>query len=65
MNDFSGTWCLTNAPNQNGDLWVKVTKGQKVKIMNPAGNYWRGRVFATVEEFRKVYKEAKCKRSLK
>lgn len=58
MNDFSGTWCLTNAPKQNGDLCVEVTKEQQVHIMDPAGKYWRGKSFATVEEFRKAFKEA-------
>lgn len=59
MNDFSGTWCLTNAPKQNGDLWVEITEDQQVIVMDPAGEYWRGREFATVEAFRKAYKAAK------
>lgn len=59
MKDKTGVWCLPNAPRQNGDLWVEVTKDQKVKVMNPAGKWWRGRVFATVEDFYQVFKEAK------
>ena len=54
---MNGTYCIPNAPNQNGDLWVKVT-GNIVKVMNPAGSFWRGKTF-TVEEFRKVFKEEK------
>jgi len=54
----AGAWCIPNAPKQNGDLWVNVTADQKVEVMNPAGTWWRGKVFATVEEFRQVFKEA-------
>jgi hypothetical protein len=54
-----GTWCIVDAPKQNGDLWVEVTKDQQVKVMNPAGHWWRGKVFATVEDFWKAFKEAK------
>jgi hypothetical protein len=51
------TYCIPNAPHQNGDLWVKVAKN-KVTVMNPAGAWWRGKTF-TVEEFRAIFKEAK------
>lgn len=54
---MSEVYCIPNAPHQNGDLWVEVT-GNTVKIMDPAGRWWRGKTF-TVEEFRKVFKEAK------
>jgi hypothetical protein len=54
---MSETYCIVNAPKQNGDLWVEVV-GDTVKVMNPAGKFWRGRTF-TIEEFRKVFKEAK------
>ena len=50
-------YCIPNAPKQNGDLWVEVV-GDTVKVMNPAGSFWRNKTF-TVEEFRKVFKEAK------
>ncbi len=55
----TGAWCIPNAPKQNGDLWVEVTEDQQVKVMNPAGAWWRGKVFATVEEFQQVYLKAK------
>lgn len=54
----AGAWCITNAPKQNGDLWVWVTKDQQVQVMDPAGAWWRGKVFATLEEFKKVFEEA-------
>ena len=50
-------YCITDAPKQNGNLWVEVT-GDTVKVMNPAGTFWRGKVF-TIAEFRKVFKESK------
>lgn len=50
------TYCIPNAPKQRGDLWVEVTE-DTVKIMDPAGAFWRGRTF-TFEEFRKVFIEA-------
>lgn len=53
-----GAWCLPNAPKQNGDLWVWVTQDQQVQVMNPASKWWRDQEFATLEEFRKVFKEA-------
>ena len=49
-------YCILNAPKQNGDLWVKVTRN-KVKVMDPAGSWWRGRSF-TLDEFKKLIKEA-------
>lgn len=58
MSDLTGVWCIPNVPKQNGDLWVEVTKDQQVKVMNPAGRWWRGKVFATVQEFQQVFKEA-------
>ena len=54
---MSEVYCIPNAPMQNGDLWIEVT-GDAVKVMNPAGAWWRGRTF-TVEEFRKVFKDEK------
>lgn len=51
------TYCIPNAPKQNGALWVEVTDN-KVKVMNPAGAYWRGKEF-TIEEFRKALKDSK------
>jgi hypothetical protein len=45
-------YCIPNAPRQNGDLWVEVN-GDLVRVMDPAGSYWRGRTF-TLEEFRKL-----------
>ena len=53
----AGAWCIPNAPHQHGDLWVEVTEDQLVTVMNPAGNWWRGKTF-TVEQFRQVLKEA-------
>ncbi len=50
-------YCIPNAPKQNGDLWVEVV-GDTVKVMNPAGLFWRDKTF-TIEEFRRVFKEAK------
>jgi hypothetical protein len=50
-------YCIPNPPKQHGDLWVKVT-GNNVTVMNPAGAWWRGKTF-TLEEFRKVFKDAK------
>jgi hypothetical protein len=55
----AGAWCVSNAPHQNGDLWVEVSENQQVRVMNPAGTWWRGRVFATVQEFQQVFKDAK------
>jgi len=40
-------------------LWVEVSEDQQVRVMNPAGTWWRGRVFATVQEFQQVFKDAK------
>ena len=51
------TYCIPNAPKQHGDLWVEVTDNQ-VKVMDPAGSWWRGKTF-TLEEFRQVFKDAK------
>ncbi len=51
------TYCIPNAPRQRGDLWVEVTNNT-VKVMDPAGAFWRGKTF-TIEEFRKAFKEAK------
>ena len=54
--ELDGVYCIPNAPKQHGDLWVEVT-GDSVKVMNPAGTFWRGRTF-TIEGFRKVFKES-------
>lgn len=54
---MSEVYCIPNAPKQHGDLWVKVTDN-KVKVMDPAGAWWRNREF-TLEEFQQVFKEAK------
>ena len=51
---MDGVYCIPNAPRQNGDLWIEVV-GDVVKVMNPAGNYWRDKTF-TIEEFRKELK---------
>jgi hypothetical protein len=48
-------YCIPRAPKQNGDLWVKVSKGGKVTVMNPAGAFWRNRTF-TLDEFRAIFK---------
>ena len=53
-----GAWCIPDAPKQHGDLWVWVTEDQQVRVLNPAGAWWRDRVFATLEDFRKVFQEA-------
>jgi hypothetical protein len=58
MKAIAGVWCFPNAPKQNGDLWVEITKDQLVKVMNPAGRWWRGKTF-TVEEFYNVLVQAK------
>jgi hypothetical protein len=50
------TYCIPNAPKQRGDLWVEVTE-DKVKVLNPAGAFWRDKTF-TLEEFRKVFMKA-------
>ena len=50
------TYCIPNAPKQRGDLWVEVTE-DTVKVMDPAGAFWRGKTF-TLEEFRKVFMDA-------
>jgi hypothetical protein len=55
----AGAWCVPNAPRQNGALWVEVSEDQQVRVMDPAGAWWRGKVFATVQEFRQVFKDAK------
>ena len=47
-------YCIPNAPKQNGDLWVRVVRN-RVKVMNPAGAYWRDRTF-TIEEFKAALK---------
>ena len=54
---MKNVFCIHNAPRQTGDLWVKVEDGT-VKVMDPAGTWWRGKTF-TVEEFCKVFKETK------
>jgi hypothetical protein len=54
---MTDTFCIPNAPRQNGDLWVEIV-GKTVKVMNPAGAYWRGKTF-TFEEFQKALQEAK------
>lgn len=49
---LNGTYCIKNAPHQRGDLWVRVQNG-KVFILEPAGHWWRHKVF-TVREFREI-----------
>lgn len=53
---MSEVYCIPNAPKQHGSLWVEVKDG-KVKVMNPAGAFWRGKEF-TLDEFRKIFKES-------
>ena len=53
---MSEIYCITNAPHQHGDLWVEVSE-TTVKVLNPAGAWWRGKTF-THEEFCNVFKEA-------
>jgi hypothetical protein len=48
-------YCIHNAPRQNGDLWIKVI-GDTVKVMNPAGIFWRNKTF-TIQEFRQIFKK--------
>jgi hypothetical protein len=50
-------YCIPNAPNQNGDLWVKVVRN-RVVVLDPAGEWWRGKKF-TIEQFRSIFKEVK------
>ena len=50
-------YCLVDAPMQHGDLWVAVS-GDTVRVLDPAGAWWRGRSF-TQEEFRAAYAQAK------
>lgn len=49
-----GVYCIKDAPNQHGDLWVEVTLDLKVKVLDPAGAWWRGRIF-TMQEFREIF----------
>lgn len=49
-------YCIPNAPKQNGDLWVKVSKRGRVTVMEPAGAFWRGKSF-TLDEFRVILKK--------
>jgi hypothetical protein len=49
-------WCIPNAPKQHGDLWVELTDDNIVKVMNPAGSYWRGKTF-TLEQFKQELKD--------
>jgi len=48
-------YCIPNAPHQNGDLWVKVVRN-RVIVMDPSGNWWRGKTF-TIAEFRAIFKK--------
>lgn len=50
-------YCISNAPKQHGDLWVEVI-GDTVKVMDPAGLFWRNKTF-TIEEFRELLRELK------
>jgi hypothetical protein len=50
-------YCIPNAPRQTGDLWIEVS-GDIVKVMDPAGAWWRGKTF-TLDQFRQVFKDAK------
>ena len=56
-----GVYCIPNAPHQHGNLWVEVS-GEKVRVMNPAGVWWRDRTF-TIEEFQQVFKDIINERS--
>lgn len=51
-----GVYCIPNAPHQNGDLWVEVTMERRVRVLEPAGAWWRGREFS-MEEFRDIMSE--------
>ena len=55
MNIPAGHYYIPNAPKQHGDLWIKVTEDQQVRVKDPAAKWWRGRVFATVAEFHEVF----------
>ena len=49
-----GVYCIVSPPNQHGDLWVEVGLDAKtVKVLDPAGKWWRGREF-TMEEFQQI-----------
>jgi hypothetical protein len=47
-------YCIRDAPHQHGDLWVEVTLDLKVRVLDPAGAWWRGREF-TLQEFREIF----------
>lgn len=59
MNRFNpkpGVYCIPNAPGQHGDLWVEVEPDRTIRVMGPAGVYWRDRTF-TPDEFREAVLE--------
>ena len=51
-----GHYYIPDTPRERGYwLLIEVTKDFQVKIVSPAGKWWRDRVFATVEEFQQVW----------
>jgi hypothetical protein len=53
---MSEVYCILNAPHEHGSLWVEFD-GATVKVMNPAGAWWRDKEF-TKDEFLEIIKGA-------
>ena len=51
-----GHYYIPDTPRERGYwLLIEVTKDFRVRVVSPAGKWWRDRVFATVEEFCEVW----------
>lgn len=48
-------YLIKNAPKQHGDLWVELSPDNIVTILNPAGTWWRDKIF-TLDEFNAIIK---------
>ena len=56
MNWSPGHYYVPDTPRERGYwLLIEVTEDQQVKVVSPADKWWRDRVFATVDEFCRVW----------
>ena len=56
MNFEPGHYYIPDTPRERGYwLLIEVTEDYQVKVVSPAGKWWRDRVFATVDEFCQVW----------
>ncbi len=51
----AGHYYIPDTPRENGYLFIEVTESFQVRVVDPVSRWWRGQVFATVEEFQEVY----------